>query len=56
MPEVCPTQAAQSAQPEIPAFAIAPVIDAVSEGGEPVNAMYFWATGILSSSLDNAPT
>src|SRR5690606_19504416 len=42
----------------IPAMAIlrggpagdrAPVIDAVSEGGEPVNAMYFCATGILSS-------
>ncbi|HFA59296.1 MAG TPA: sodium:proton antiporter, partial [Rhodospirillales bacterium] len=24
--------------------------------GEPVNAMYFWATGLLSSFLDNAPT
>jgi Na+/H+ antiporter NhaD and related arsenite permeases len=24
--------------------------------GHPVNAMYFWATGILSSFLDNAPT
>src|SRR5690606_13632081 len=35
---------------------LAPVIDAVSEGGEPVDAMYFWATGILSSFLDNAPT
>lgn len=35
---------------------LAPVIDAVSEGGEPVNAMYFWATGLLSSFLDNAPT
>jgi Na+/H+ antiporter NhaD/arsenite permease-like protein len=38
------------------AGALAPVIDAVSEGGEPVNLMYFWATGILSSFLDNAPT
>ena len=28
----------------------------VSEGGEPVNVMYFWATRILSSFLDNAPT
>jgi Na+/H+ antiporter NhaD/arsenite permease-like protein len=36
--------------------ALAPVIDTVSEGGEPVNLMYFWATGILSSFLDNAPT
>ncbi|SVD18746.1 uncharacterized protein METZ01_LOCUS371600, partial [marine metagenome] len=24
--------------------------------GNPVNAMYFWLTGILSSFLDNAPT
>ncbi|HEX6112136.1 MAG TPA: sodium:proton antiporter [Geminicoccaceae bacterium] len=39
-----------------PAGSLAPVIEAVSEGGEPVNAMYFWATGILSSFLDNAPT
>jgi Na+/H+ antiporter NhaD/arsenite permease-like protein len=38
------------------AGALAPVIDTVSEGGEPVNLMYFWATGILSSFLDNAPT
>jgi len=26
------------------------------EDGMPVNAMYFWMTGILSSFLDNAPT
>ena len=26
------------------------------EAGQPVNAMYFWLTGILSSFLDNAPT
>ena len=33
------------------------VINAVtSENGEPVNMMYFWLTGILSSFLDNAPT
>jgi Na+/H+ antiporter NhaD/arsenite permease-like protein len=38
------------------AGALAPVIEAVNRGGEPVNAMYFWATGILSSFLDNAPT
>lgn len=38
------------------AGALAPVIGAVSEGGEPIDAMYFWATGILSSFLDNAPT
>jgi Na+/H+ antiporter NhaD/arsenite permease-like protein len=36
--------------------ALAPVIYLVSSDGEPVNAMYFWATGILSSFLDNAPT
>jgi Na+/H+ antiporter NhaD/arsenite permease-like protein len=24
--------------------------------GEPINQMYFWLTGILSSFLDNAPT
>lgn len=36
--------------------ALALVIDAVSDGSEPINAMYFWATGILSSFLDNAPT
>jgi Na+/H+ antiporter NhaD/arsenite permease-like protein len=38
------------------AGALAPVVDMVNEGGEPVNVMYFWATGILSSFLDNAPT
>jgi Na+/H+ antiporter NhaD/arsenite permease-like protein len=27
-----------------------------NDAGEPVNAMYFWMTGILSSFLDNAPT
>jgi Na+/H+ antiporter NhaD/arsenite permease-like protein len=38
------------------AGALAPVVGAVNRGGEPVDAMYFWATGILSSFLDNAPT
>jgi Na+/H+ antiporter NhaD/arsenite permease-like protein len=38
------------------AGALAPIVDTVSHGGEPVNLMYFWATGILSSFLDNAPT
>lgn len=38
------------------AGAMAPIIDSVSTNGEPVNYMYFWATGILSSFLDNAPT
>jgi Na+/H+ antiporter NhaD/arsenite permease-like protein len=33
------------------------VIAAVTdESGQPIDAMYFWATGILSSFLDNAPT
>lgn len=32
------------------------VINSVSDGGNPLNYMYFWATGILSSFLDNAPT
>ncbi|WP_188705176.1 sodium:proton antiporter [Silvimonas iriomotensis] len=27
-----------------------------NEMGEPVNGMYFWMTGLLSSFLDNAPT
>lgn len=27
-----------------------------SELGEPIEAMYFWLTGVLSSFLDNAPT
>jgi Na+/H+ antiporter NhaD/arsenite permease-like protein len=35
---------------------LAAVIDAVSKDGQPVDAMYFWATGLLSSFLDNAPT
>jgi Na+/H+ antiporter NhaD/arsenite permease-like protein len=37
--------------------AFAGVIRAVTDGnGQPINAMYFWASGILSSFLDNAPT
>lgn len=36
--------------------ALATVIDSVSYEGQPVNYMYFWLTGILSSFLDNAPT
>ena len=32
------------------------VVSSVSEDGEPINYMYFWLTGILSSFLDNAPT
>ncbi len=37
--------------------AMSAIIRLVSnEAGEPANAMYFWATGILSSFLDNAPT
>jgi len=39
------------------AGAFASVIRAVTDdSGQPINAMYFWATGVLSSFLDNAPT
>jgi len=35
----------------------AAVIDLVTDArGQPIDAMYFWATGLLSSFLDNAPT
>jgi len=35
----------------------APLVQAVSDpAGAPIPAAYFWATGILSSFLDNAPT
>ncbi len=36
--------------------ALAPLIQLVSQDGQPVNYMYFWLTGMLSSFLDNAPT
>jgi Na+/H+ antiporter NhaD/arsenite permease-like protein len=37
--------------------AFAPLLSLVSmPDGKPVNAAYFWLTGILSSFLDNAPT
>lgn len=37
--------------------AFAGVIHAVSDAaGRPIDSMYFWATGLLSSFLDNAPT
>ena len=36
--------------------ALAPLIHLVTHDGQPVNSMYFWLTGILSSFLDNAPT
>jgi Na+/H+ antiporter NhaD/arsenite permease-like protein len=40
-----------------PSGAFSSVIHAVTDAnGQPVNAMYFWASGILSSFLDNAPT
>lgn len=29
---------------------------ATDDSGQPINTMYFWASGILSSFLDNAPT
>ena len=36
--------------------ALAPLINLASRDGQPVNIMYFWLTGALSSFLDNAPT
>jgi Na+/H+ antiporter NhaD/arsenite permease-like protein len=36
--------------------ALATVVESVSNDNGPVNIMYFWLTGILSSFLDNAPT
>lgn len=37
--------------------AFASIVRAVTDdSGQPINAMYFWASGILSSFLDNAPT
>ncbi|MGV2289044.1 sodium:proton antiporter [Trinickia sp. YCB016] len=40
-----------------PSGAFAHVTSLVTDAhGKPIDAMYFWATGILSSFLDNAPT
>ena len=36
--------------------ALALIVNSVSSDSGPVNHMYFWLTGILSSFLDNAPT
>ncbi|UKJ72700.1 sodium:proton antiporter [Azospirillum brasilense] len=36
--------------------ALGAIIAAVNQDGQPVPAAYFWAAGILSSFLDNAPT
>jgi Na+/H+ antiporter NhaD/arsenite permease-like protein len=37
--------------------ALAPLVALVTDGsGQPINAMYFWLSGALSSFLDNAPT
>ncbi len=36
--------------------ALSAIISSVSNEAGPINYMYFWATGILSSFLDNAPT
>ena len=32
------------------------ILALVSDNGQPIDMMYFWITGILSSFLDNAPT
>ena len=36
--------------------AFSPLLEMLSRDGQPVDAAYFWLTGILSSFLDNAPT
>ena len=36
--------------------ALRPVIQMVTHDGQPVDMMYFWLSGLLSSFLDNAPT
>ncbi len=36
--------------------AMSGLVNMVNVDGQPVNSMYFWLTGILSSFLDNAPT
>ncbi|MGJ3523878.1 sodium:proton antiporter [Nitratidesulfovibrio sp. D1] len=36
--------------------ALRPVIQMVTHDGQPVDVMYFWLAGLLSSFLDNAPT
>ncbi|MCL2122675.1 MAG: sodium:proton antiporter [Desulfovibrionaceae bacterium] len=36
--------------------ALAPLVNLVTKDGQPVNVMYFWLAGGLSSFLDNAPT
>ena len=36
--------------------ALAFIISSVSSESDPINMMYFWYTGVLSSFLDNAPT
>ena len=36
--------------------ALRSVIQMVTHDGQPVNVMYFWLSGLLSSFLDNAPT
>ena len=36
--------------------ALAGIVSSVTTDSGPINYMYFWATGILSSFLDNAPT
>ena len=50
---IIPVMAMLEAGAEGP-FSVA--IDVLARDGRPDNAVYFWATGILSSFLDNAPT
>jgi Na+/H+ antiporter NhaD/arsenite permease-like protein len=39
-----------------PHGALASLVTLVAPHGKPIDAMYFWLTGVLSSLLDNAPT
>ena len=36
--------------------ALSGIVRVLTHEGEPVNVLYFWITGVLSSFLDNAPT
>ena len=38
------------------AGALGAIVAMVNDNGQPNHAAYFWATGLLSSFLDNAPT
>jgi len=50
---IIPVMAMIAAGPSGPA---APLIARLFDGDVPVNSVFFWATGLLSAVLDNAPT